>query len=66
MIDEPPLHQPQGHSLGSTAPPRHVVRSDDADLPLGQSQGSVLLHIYEELTQHLGQMELTRDLLLAG
>ena len=43
-----------------------VAGLDDADLPLGQSQGSVLLHIYEELTQHLGQMELTRDLLLAG
>jgi hypothetical protein len=50
----------------STAPPRHAVRGDDADLPLGKSQGAVLLHIYEELSQHLGQMELTRDLLMAG
>jgi hypothetical protein len=25
----------------------------------------VLLHIYEELAQHLGQMELTRDVLNA-
>lgn len=50
----------------SAAPPRHAVGSDDADLPLGKSQGAVLLHIYEELSQHLGQMELTRDLLVAA
>lgn len=29
------------------------------------TQGGVLMHIYEELAQHLGQLELTRDLLLA-
>jgi uncharacterized protein DUF664 len=27
------------------------------------TQGSALLHVLEELTQHLGQLELTRDLL---
>jgi uncharacterized protein DUF664 len=27
------------------------------------SQGSSLLHVLEEVTQHLGQMEITRDLL---
>jgi hypothetical protein len=27
------------------------------------TQGSALLHVLEELTQHLGQMELTRDVL---
>jgi Protein of unknown function (DUF664) len=27
------------------------------------SQGSALLHVLEEVTQHLGQMELTRDML---
>jgi Protein of unknown function (DUF664) len=29
------------------------------------TQGGVLMHVYEELAQHLGQMELTRDLLMA-
>lgn len=28
-----------------------------------RSQGSALLHVLEEVTQHLGQMEITRDLL---
>jgi hypothetical protein len=30
------------------------------------TQGNALLHVLEEVTQHLGQMELTRDLLRAG
>lgn len=30
------------------------------------SQGSSLLHVLEEVSQHLGQMEITRDLLLRG
>jgi hypothetical protein len=30
------------------------------------TQGEVLLHVYEELAQHLGQLEVTRDVLLAG
>jgi len=29
------------------------------------TQGDVLLHVYEELAQHLGQLEVTRDVLLA-
>jgi hypothetical protein len=33
--------------------------------PFTTSCGGVLLHIYEELAQHRGQMELTRDVLLA-
>jgi hypothetical protein len=49
-----------------TAAPRHPPLPEDADLPFGRSQGAVLLHIYEELAQHLGQMEITRDLLRAG
>jgi len=36
-----------------------------ADLPLATTQGGVLLHIYEELSQHLGQLELTRDIVTA-
>lgn len=30
------------------------------------TQGAVLLHVYEELAQHRGQMEITRDLLVAA
>lgn len=29
------------------------------------TQGEVLLHVYEELAQHLGQLEVTRDVVLA-
>jgi hypothetical protein len=46
-------------------PPRLPVDPEDADRPDGRSQGGVLLHILEELFQHLGQLELTRDVLLA-
>lgn len=34
--------------------------------PKGRSQGGALLHVYEELAQHLGQMEGVRDLLRSG
>ncbi len=37
----------------------------DADYPFGQRQGAALIHIFEELAQHLGQMEISRDVLLA-
>ena len=53
-------------SVEWTAPPRGPVEPDDRDRAAGLSQGGTLLHIYEELAQHLGQMEITRDLLLAG
>ena len=33
--------------------------------PYGVAKGSVVLHILRELYQHLGQMELTRDVLVA-
>jgi len=33
--------------------------------PYQEAKGAVVLHIIEELYQHLGQMELTRDLLVA-
>jgi hypothetical protein len=42
-----------------------AVSPADAELPFGQRQGAALVHIFEELTQHLGQMEITRDVLLA-
>jgi hypothetical protein len=49
--------------LDPTAPPRGVVAPEDADLPLARSQGGALIHVYEELQQHRGQMEVTRDVL---
>jgi Protein of unknown function (DUF664) len=38
---------------------------EDADLPLAKTQEGVLIHIYEELAQHRGQMETCRDVLRA-
>ena len=49
--------------LDAGAPPRRPLPPDDEDaaLPIGRTQGGALIHIYEELAQHRGQMELTRD-----
>jgi hypothetical protein len=47
------------------APPRHAPDDDSAELPIGRTQGGALLHVYEELAQHRGQLEITRDILLA-
>lgn len=47
------------------APPCGTPRPEDVELPRGRTQGGALVHIYEELAQHRGHMEITRDLLLA-
>ena len=52
-------------TLSPPDPPRGEVDPEDAATPLGRTQGGVALHIYEELAQHYGQMQLTRDVLLA-
>jgi hypothetical protein len=52
--------------LDSAAVPPDVLGPEDAGVPYGTSQGAVLLHVLEELLQHLGQMQVTRDILLAG
>ena len=39
---------------------------EDAETPVGRTQGGALLHLYEELAQHFGQMQLSRDLLAAS
>ena len=52
-------------ALDPGAPPRAALPPDDAALPIGRTQGGALVHIYEELAQHRGQMEATRDVLLA-
>jgi Protein of unknown function (DUF664) len=46
--------------------PVNVRRNPDDPVPYTETKGSVLLHILEELFQHLGQMELTRDALVAS
>jgi len=49
------------------APPRGGMGDDMSPDELEfTSQGHALLHVLEELTQHLGQMELTRDVLRAA
>lgn len=46
------------------APPENYV-TDDLTVVYA-TQGDVLMHVYEELAQHLGQLEVTRDVLLTG
>jgi hypothetical protein len=48
------------------APPAQAPAPEDVATPFGRNMGGVLLHILEELFQHLGQMEISRDVLLAG
>lgn len=47
------------------APLRRPAARRSQDVLEARSQGHALLHVVEELCQHLGQAELTRDLLLA-
>jgi hypothetical protein len=49
-----------------SAPPRGTPGPEDADYPPARTQGGVLIHVYEELAQHLGQMEGCRDVLVAS
>jgi hypothetical protein len=48
------------HSPPRNPPPRPSDHEPDFFVA---TQGGVLLHVYEELAQHRGQMEVTRDLL---
>ncbi len=50
-------------TLDPFAPPRGKPPARDSPLTMTSTQGNVLMHIYEELAQHRGQMEITRDLL---
>ena len=52
-------------ALDAAAPPAGVRPDPDEAVPYAETKGSVLLHILEELFQHLGQMEITRDALIA-
>jgi hypothetical protein len=51
--------------LGAWDAPHNVHRDPDDPVPYSETKGAVLLHILEELFQHLGQMEITRDALMA-
>jgi hypothetical protein len=53
-------------SLDALAPPRGALDPEDAMLPLGRTQGGVALHLYEELAQHHGQMQVGRDVVVRG
>jgi hypothetical protein len=50
--------------LVSDAPPAKAPHGKDAGLPFGRSQAGVLMHVFHELAQHRGHMEVTRDLLM--
>ena len=45
--------------------PENVHPDPDDPVPYSETKGAVLLHILEELFQHFGQMEVTRDALTA-
>jgi hypothetical protein len=49
----------------SKAPPRGEMSAKNKQVPSGSSQGGALFHMYEELAQHRGQMEISRDVILA-
>lgn len=51
--------------LDPLAPPRGAPERDDSELPLGRTQGGALVHVYGELAQHRGQMEVIGDVLAA-
>lgn len=54
-------------TVESTAPLRGTdgLWPGDEHLPIARTQGGALVHVYEELAQHRGQMEGCRDVLLA-
>jgi hypothetical protein len=54
------LHDDVAAADPAAAPARPEHQHDYA------TQGAVLLHVYEELAQHRGQMEITRDVLVAA
>ena len=51
-------------NLEPYAPPRgHPKHQEDAGLPMHKTQGGALIHAYEDLARHRGQMEITRDII---
>ncbi len=56
------LHEDVAAARPREAPVAPPPAEDD---DIAATQGAVLLHVYEELAQHLGQLEVTRDVLLS-
>jgi hypothetical protein len=52
--------------LDPQAAPVRPLDDSDAGLPFARTQSAVLWHVFHELAQHLGHLEITRDVLLAG
>jgi hypothetical protein len=50
--------------MAPDAPPRNPLPGEDGQLPIARTQGGAMVHVFEELAQHHGQLEITRDLLL--
>jgi uncharacterized damage-inducible protein DinB len=50
----------------SRARPAQPLPPEDAGLPFERSQAGVLVHVFHELAQHRGQLEITRDVLRSG
>lgn len=50
-------------SLDGLALPKTEGDPKNAALPFARNQAGVVLHVFEELYQHLGHLEITRDLL---
>ena len=57
------LHE-DAHAASPRALPADPAHEKDGSIAYA-TQGEVLMHVYEELAQHLGQLEVTRDVLLA-
>ena len=45
-----------------TAPPQGAIPDEYAGTPLAESTDGVLMHVFEEIAQHHGHLDLTRDL----
>jgi hypothetical protein len=52
-------------AIESHAPILHPERLRDDSPMRGWTRGEALIHAYEELAQHLGHLEITRDILLS-
>ena len=48
------------------ATPLGHIEAEDLATPLGASVHGILLHVFEELAQHHGHLEITRDVVRAG
>jgi hypothetical protein len=52
------------NDVDPSAAPTDNREGKDAEVPYGRTKGAVLVHVLEELFQHLGHLEITRDLYL--